>query len=113
MAIVTSSNRIHFDVMHRSSGITEFMEFCQCSEEIGVWKPKPDPYLHAVKRAGVDPARCLVVEDSERGLAAAVAADLRAWVIPHALSEGGTFAGAERVLSSIREIPPLVAAQNG
>lgn len=112
MAIVTSSNRIHFDVMHRTTGITEFMEFSQCSEEIGIWKPRPEPYLHAVERAGVDPARCLVVEDSERGLASAVAARLRTWVIPHALSKGGRFEGAERVLRSIREIPALVEAEN-
>lgn len=112
MAIVTSSNRIHFDVMHRTTGMTRFMEFSQCSEEIGIWKPKPDPYLRAVERAGADPARCLVVEDSERGLASAVAARLRTWVIPHALSKGGRFEGAERILRSIREIPALVEAEN-
>ena len=110
MAIVTSSNRIHFDVMHRGSGVTEFMEFSQCSEEIGVWKPKPDPYLKAVERAGVDPARCLAVEDSERGLTAALAAGLRTWIIPHGLTAGCPFQGAERVLQSIREIPPLIEA---
>ena len=37
-------------------------------------KPAPDPYLLAAERLGVDPARCLVVEDAPNGLRAARAA---------------------------------------
>ena len=29
---------------------------------------RPDPYLLGAKRAGVDPARCLVVEDAPAGI---------------------------------------------
>lgn len=37
-------------------------------------KPAPDLFLLAAERLGVDPAQCLVVEDSAAGVAAAVAA---------------------------------------
>ena len=37
-------------------------------------KPAPDPYLLAAERLGVDPTRCLVVEDAPLGLQAAKAA---------------------------------------
>lgn len=37
-------------------------------------KPAPDPFLLAAERLGVDPARCLVVEDAPAGLEAARAA---------------------------------------
>jgi len=37
-------------------------------------KPHPDPFLLAAQRLGVDPARCLVVEDAPGGLEAARAA---------------------------------------
>lgn len=37
-------------------------------------KPSPDPWLLAAERLGADPARCLVVEDSQAGLDAARAA---------------------------------------
>lgn len=30
--------------------------------------PRPDPYLLGAERAGVDPARCLVVEDAPAGV---------------------------------------------
>jgi HAD superfamily hydrolase (TIGR01509 family) len=39
-------------------------------------KPAPDLFLFAAGRLGVDPARCLVVEDSTAGVAAAVAAHM-------------------------------------
>jgi mannitol-1-/sugar-/sorbitol-6-phosphatase len=34
-------------------------------------KPHPEPFLEAARRLGVDPRRCLVVEDAPRGLEAA------------------------------------------
>ncbi|MET0695576.1 MAG: HAD-IA family hydrolase [Propionibacteriaceae bacterium] len=37
-------------------------------------KPAPDPFLEAARRLGVDPTRCLVVEDAPAGLEAARAA---------------------------------------
>lgn len=37
-------------------------------------KPAPDPFLVAAERLGVDPARCLVVEDAVSGLTGARAA---------------------------------------
>jgi mannitol-1-/sugar-/sorbitol-6-phosphatase len=37
-------------------------------------KPHPEPFLEAARRLGVDPQRCLVVEDAPSGLAAAQAA---------------------------------------
>ena len=37
-------------------------------------KPDPEPFLLAAERLGVDPSRCLVVEDAPAGIAAARAA---------------------------------------
>ncbi len=37
-------------------------------------KPHPEPFLLAASRLGVDPTRCLVVEDAPAGIAAARAA---------------------------------------
>jgi beta-phosphoglucomutase-like phosphatase (HAD superfamily) len=64
-------------------------------------KPEPDPYLRAVERLGVPAARCLVIEDSERGLRSARAAGLRCWVIPSALTAGGRFDDADAVLADL------------
>ncbi len=42
-------------------------------------KPAPDLYLLAAARKDVDPARCLVIEDSAAGVRAGVAAGMQVW----------------------------------
>ena len=44
------------------------------ADDVQRGKPAPDPFLEAAKRLGVDPTRCLVVEDAPAGLEAARAA---------------------------------------
>lgn len=45
-------------------------------------KPDPDAYLTAARWLGVEPARCVVVEDSPAGAAAGVAAGIPTVVVP-------------------------------
>jgi sugar-phosphatase len=46
------------------------------ASDVEVGKPDPAPYLLAAQRLGVDPGRCLVVEDAVSGLVAARAAGM-------------------------------------
>jgi HAD superfamily hydrolase (TIGR01509 family) len=108
MGIVTSSSKEHFDVIHASSGLLGFFEFALTRGDYRYSKPHPEPYLMAVARADVAKDECIVVEDSERGLVAATAAGLRCIVVPSRLTAGCAFAGADRVLSDIKELPQLL-----
>ncbi|MBU4371981.1 MAG: HAD-IA family hydrolase [Syntrophaceae bacterium] len=72
-----------------------------------------EPYRLAMERSGCRPEECLVVEDSERGVRAAIAAGIRCIVVPNELTRGGEFAGAWRVFSSCREIPGEIEQLNG
>jgi HAD superfamily hydrolase (TIGR01509 family) len=45
--------------------------------DVGSWKPDPGLLLHAATQLGVEPARCLVVEDAGPGVEAALAAGMR------------------------------------
>ena len=64
--------------------------------EVPHGKPAPDLFLHAAARMEVDPRRCVVVEDSPSGVAAARAADMAcvglatALVPPERLAGPGT-----------------------
>jgi HAD superfamily hydrolase (TIGR01509 family) len=55
-------------------------------------KPAPDLFLHAATAMGADPKHCLVIEDSDLGIAAAQAAGMRAWQF----TGGSHYAGSHR-----------------
>jgi len=101
LAIVTSSEPGPFARTHARTGLLAHFELVLAQGDYARAKPEPDPYLRAVERLGVDGDRCLVIEDSERGLRAAKAAGLRCWVIPSALTMGQRFDAADAVLDSL------------
>jgi beta-phosphoglucomutase-like phosphatase (HAD superfamily) len=43
-------------------------------DQVSRGKPHPEPYLTAAARLGVDPSRCVAIEDSPTGVASAEAA---------------------------------------
>jgi len=104
LAIVTSSEPEPFAAAHARAGILHRFELALTREQYGNSKPEPEPYLVAVARLGVAPERCLVVEDSERGLRAAKAAGLACWVVPTELTRGGRFDDADAVLDDFAAV---------
>ena len=106
--IVTSSRRSHFDIIHRRTGLLPYFQFVVAEGDYKNSKPSPEPYLVALEKTGFAAEHCLVIEDSERGLAAATAAGLRCWIVRTELSAGADFSKAERVLDGISEIPKLL-----
>lgn len=105
MGVVTSSRKDHFDLIHEHTGLLQYFDFVLTASDYPRVKPHPDPYLAAVARSGVGADACIAIEDSERGLEAATLAGVRCIVVPTALTQGGRFAGAYRVLTSAGEIP--------
>jgi HAD superfamily hydrolase (TIGR01509 family) len=101
LAIVTSSEPEPFARTHARTGLLPHFELVLMKGDYARSKPEPDPYLRAVERLCVAPDRCLVIEDSERGLRAAKAAGLACWVIPSALTAGGRFETADAVLDDL------------
>ncbi|UQY33339.1 HAD-IA family hydrolase [Pseudomonas fulva] len=77
-------------------------------------KPAPDLYLLAAERAGVDPSRCLVVEDSITGATAALTAGMQvigflgASHIPPEHGEALRQLGVQHLIGRMSELPPLV-----
>ena len=108
MAVVTSSRRRHFDAVHVSSGLLAYFEFVLTREDYENSKPDPEPYQLAARRLGVAPERCLVVEDSVRGLTAAKEAGMSCWVVRTPLSQGEVFDRADRVLTQVTDVAPAL-----
>lgn len=61
------------------------------ASEVARGKPAPDLFLHSAARMGVEPARCLVIEDTETGIRAGRAAGMQVW----RFTGGSHLAGAQ------------------
>ncbi len=104
MGIVTSSRQDHFAIIHRQTGFLKYFHFVLTSEDYSHSKPNPEPYLLALERCGFHPEECLVVEDSERGLTAAINAGIRCIVVPNNFTRKSNFVGAYKVIGNLKDI---------
>jgi HAD superfamily hydrolase (TIGR01509 family) len=75
------------------------------ADQVGQPKPAPDVYVEAARRLSIAPDRCIAIEDSGPGLAAARAAGMRTVAIPHALNcRRHDFEGADLHVTSAAEL---------
>lgn len=104
IGIVTSSRKDHFEAIHNRTGFKKYFDFVLTSDDTQNVKPDPEPYLKALEISGMNKDECIIVEDSERGLKAALGAGIKCYIIPTHLIRDSNFAGAEKVISNIKEI---------
>jgi HAD superfamily hydrolase (TIGR01509 family) len=110
MAIVTTSKRCDFDLIHHSRAVRSFFDFVLTVEDCTNSKPHPEPYLKALELFDARPQEALAIEDSARGLRAAIAAGLECIVIRNPFTASQDFSRAFGVLNSVRELPAALAA---
>ncbi|GAA3959011.1 HAD family phosphatase [Actinomadura viridis] len=80
-ALVSSSHRVLIEPVLDAIG-REHFTLSVAGDEVTRTKPHPEPYLTATARLGAEPARCVVLEDSPNGLAAAEAAGCVTVAVP-------------------------------
>ena len=76
-----------------------------CGRDLRRGKPDPEIFLLAAAELGVDPIRCIVVEDAPAGIAAALAGGMATLGVGRVDdADGLRAAGAERVVASLDEV---------
>lgn len=108
MSIVTTSKGADFEVIHKHREIVPFMDFVLLREDYEKSKPDPEPYLLALQRFGATAQDCLVVEDSQRGLQAAMAAGIDCAIVHNEFTSSHDFTGASHFLNTLSELPALI-----
>ena len=101
IAIVTGGSRYSVERTLASYGFADWVECVVAVEDVEHSKPAPDCYLKALGQMELSAAQAMAVEDTEHGLAAAVAANLRCVAIPTTQSAGHDFSGASGVFQSL------------
>jgi HAD superfamily hydrolase (TIGR01509 family) len=83
------------------------------ADEVERGKPDPDLFFYAAERMGIVPERCIVVEDSLWGVAAAVAAGMSALgyaADAEPRAAGALFDAGAIVFTAMADLPGLLAA---
>ena len=108
MAIVTTSRRVDFELIHKNRGISDFMEFILCVEDYTKAKPNPEPYLKGLEKFGAKNEETIVVEDSQRGLISAVNAKIDCAIVKNKFTITQDFSKAKYFLETIEELEAIL-----
>ncbi len=105
IGLASSSNRELIDRVLEAGGFTELFGAAVSSEEVAGGKPRPDVYLEAARRLGVEPENCVAIEDSHNGIRSAKAAGMACIAIPNPMfPPGEALAEADLVLETIASL---------
>ncbi|NBA85909.1 HAD-IA family hydrolase [Emticicia sp. CRIBPO] len=75
--VATSAPRANLDLIMNFLKFEPKMESIMASENVTKHKPDPQVYLKSAENLGVDPANCMVFEDSVSGITAGLNAGMR------------------------------------
>ncbi|MFC8080155.1 HAD family hydrolase [Streptomyces sp. NPDC057307] len=106
--VASSGSHERIRVGHRKTGLGRWFapEVVFSAQDVGRGKPAPDLFLHAAERMGVSPARCVVIEDSPLGVAAARAAGMDVYAFT-AMTPAEKLPGATAYFSSMAQLAEL------
>lgn len=108
MGIVTTSRRVDFELIHHEEKLTRYMDFILCEEDYPRAKPHPDPYLKGLELFNAHAGEAIVVEDSQRGLTAAVSAGIECAVVKNDFTASHDFSSATYRIDSLHELGALL-----
>jgi beta-phosphoglucomutase-like phosphatase (HAD superfamily) len=81
-AVVSGSARDSVTASLKTLNLLDRFDTLVCAGDYTRSKPHPEPFLLAAQRLGVDPALCLVFEDTDMGIQSATAAGMASVKIP-------------------------------
>ena len=76
MVVASSSNATHIRYVLQQAGIHQYFSEFISGQHVPNSKPAPDIFLQAARQMAIQPAHCLVIEDSTNGTLAAQAAGM-------------------------------------
>ena len=101
LAVATASNRDWADRWLGQFALRSYFQVVATKDDVMQTKPAPDVYLFAAEQLAVDPARCLVFEDTQAGVQSAKAAGMTVVAVPSPLTQSLNFDQADYVIDGL------------
>ena len=108
LTVATNSNRDALDFILSRFGIDRFFPVTVARQDYSGAKPLPDAFLTAAQKLELAPRRCVVVEDTYKGVMAAVNAGIACIAVPNQYTLRNDFSQASIVLPHLGELTPEV-----
>jgi HAD superfamily hydrolase (TIGR01509 family) len=108
LTVATNSNREHLDAVLRRFGLERFFPITVAREDYTGAKPLPDAFLTAAAKLDLPVSRCVVIEDTYKGVLAAARANIACIAVPNAYTLHNDFRLARLVLPSLHALTPEV-----
>ncbi|MBP2857908.1 HAD family phosphatase [Dickeya oryzae] len=74
LAVASNSIKNSVVTMMEKACLSDYLDIMLSNEDVRKGKPDPEIYITAINKLGVLPSECVVVEDNENGIRAALAA---------------------------------------
>ncbi len=103
-AVASSTRRAVIDRHLAQVGLLDHFPIRVSAKDVPRGKPAPDVFLETARQLAVDPARCVVFEDSPHGVRGARDAGMRAVAVPTEHTGHLDFTHADRVVGCLTEI---------
>jgi HAD superfamily hydrolase (TIGR01509 family) len=103
LAVASNSWRENIETMVRKLDAADRFRVLTGHEDVARAKPAPDMYLLTAERLGVEPAACVVIEDSPVGIQSAKAAGMRCIGVTHTLP-AERLTEADMVIASLMDV---------
>lgn len=104
MAVASSSDPDTIKLIMEKSGLNDYFVHTVSSGNVGKSKPAPDVFLYSAKLLGVEPADCIVVEDSKNGIKAAKTAGMFCIAYSGAASENQDQSEADVIFDDFEKL---------
>jgi beta-phosphoglucomutase len=73
IAVCSNSIRRTVEIMMERADLLQYLDFYLSNQDVVEGKPNPEMYTKAINRLGLQPKECLILEDNENGIKAAIA----------------------------------------
>jgi beta-phosphoglucomutase len=81
LGLASNSIRSTIDVMMEKARLDGYLDVMLSNEDVSRAKPDPEIYTKAIQQLGITPTECLIVEDNENGIKAAIASGAHVLVV--------------------------------
>jgi HAD superfamily hydrolase (TIGR01509 family) len=72
LVVCSNSIRKTIEVMMERADLANYLEFFLSNQDVVKGKPDPEIYIKAIKMLNLEPKECLILEDNENGIKAAL-----------------------------------------